>query len=82
MFFSISIFLIIDVFPPLLEKNRATSPPESRTYPFSTYMLRQKQDIATLAYLVGFAYIEQSTSALMYRGNRSRKHVVVVVTLQ
>ena len=30
------VFLIIDVFPPILEKNRATSPPESRTYPFNT----------------------------------------------
>ncbi len=34
--FPISVFLIIDVFPPPLEKNRATSPPESRTHPFST----------------------------------------------
>ena len=36
MIFPISVFLIIDVFPPPLGKNRATSPPESRTHPFST----------------------------------------------
>ena len=29
------VFLIIDTFPQLLEKNRATSPPESWTHPFS-----------------------------------------------
>ena len=29
------VFFIIDVFLPILEKNRATSPPESRSYPFS-----------------------------------------------
>ena len=29
------VFFIIDVFPLILEKNRATSPPESQTYPFS-----------------------------------------------
>ena len=34
--------------------------------------------IATLEYLVDFAYIEQSTNAVIYRGQRSRKHVVVV----
>ena len=33
-------FLINDVFPPFLEKNRATSPPESGTHPFSTDMLK------------------------------------------
>ena len=44
--------------------------------------LEKKQDIATLAYLVDFAYTEQSTNALICRGNRSRKHVVVVVKLQ
>ena len=34
--FPMSVFLIINVFPPLLEKNRAASPPESRTHPFNT----------------------------------------------
>ena len=38
----------------------------------------KEQDIATLAYLVDFAYIEQSTNALVYRGLRSGKYVVVV----
>ena len=40
MIFPMSVFLIIDVFPPFLEKNRATSPPESRTHLFSTQELR------------------------------------------
>ena len=38
----------------------------------------RKDGIATLAYFSDFAYIQQSNNVLIYRGQRSRKHVVVV----
>ena len=45
--FLTSVFLIINVFPHFSrKKNRATSPPESRTHPFSTQRLKLKRNDA------------------------------------
>ena len=68
MFCCMGFFLIISVFPHFLEKNRATSTPESRTHLFSI----GRRDLSSIQY-EGWGTIDYERTFVIVRARQDSK---------